>query len=285
MKIPLFFNNTARSARANRFRDWLETNRRFFHVIEPGSPQEMLQHLKQQAESGAPVVAVAGGDGTLGLAADALQNTQTTLSLFPAGTVNVFSRELGFRQNFDQALQVLKHGCSREIDLFACNGKPFLQMAGIGADARAVELTTWEMKKKWKALSYVISGVKLLAEKQPFLTLTTEAGHTFHGRSIIFGNGSRYGGPMKLFAHADNADGLLDAVIFKRPLPSIIRECLLASVHGGFNKNRYGDFSYVQFREATVTSSHKAACELDGDYQGDAPVRITHAGTLKVLVP
>ena len=35
MKIPLFFNNTARSARAGRFRRWLDRHRDFFDVIEP----------------------------------------------------------------------------------------------------------------------------------------------------------------------------------------------------------------------------------------------------------
>ena len=60
MKIPLFFNNTARSARAGRFRRWLDRHRDFFDVIEPESREDMLNHLVSQANSGAPAVAVAG---------------------------------------------------------------------------------------------------------------------------------------------------------------------------------------------------------------------------------
>lgn len=45
MKIPLFFNNTARSARAGRFRRWLDRHRDFFDVIEPESREDMLNHL------------------------------------------------------------------------------------------------------------------------------------------------------------------------------------------------------------------------------------------------
>ncbi|HBI13131.1 MAG TPA: hypothetical protein DDX86_05740, partial [Akkermansia sp.] len=89
MKIPLFFNNTARSARAGRFRRWLDQHRDFFNVIEPESREDMLNHLVSQANSGAPAVAVAGGDGTLGIAARALCNTETALAPFPAGTMNV----------------------------------------------------------------------------------------------------------------------------------------------------------------------------------------------------
>lgn len=152
MKIPLFFNNTARSARAGRFRRWLDRHRGFFDVIEPESREDMLNHLVSQANSGAPAVAVAGGDGTLGIAARALCNTETVLAPFPAGTMNVFSREIGIRPDFDHALHILNTGRSKNVDLFAFNGQVFLQMAGIGADARAVELTTWEMKKNGKPL-------------------------------------------------------------------------------------------------------------------------------------
>lgn len=283
MRIPLFFNNTARSARADRFRRWLDGHRNIFDVIEPDSRDDMLRHLSAQADAGAPVVAVAGGDGTLGVAARALCNTETVLAPFPAGTMNVFSREIGVRRNFDHALHILKTGRSRKVDLFAFNGHPFLQMAGIGADARAVELTTWEMKKKWKAFAYVIAGARVCAERQPRLTLTTDDGRVMEGSSIIFGNGHRYGGPLNFFAEADNDDGILDAVVFKHSIPSMIGECLLAAIHGGFHSRRHGSFEYIRMTGGTVTSSGHAACELDGDYAGNAPVRITRHGMLKVF--
>ena len=284
MKIPLFFNNTARSARAGRFRRWLDRHRDFFDVIEPESREDMLNHLVSQANSGAPAVAVAGGDGTLGIAARALCNTETVLAPFPAGTMNVFSREIGIRPDFDHALHILNTGRSKNVDLFAFNGQVFLQMAGIGADARAVELTTWEMKKKWKALAYVIAGARVCTEKQPHLTLTTDEGRILEGRSIIFGNGRKYGGPLNFF-EADNSDGLLDAVVFRHSITSIIGEFLMAAVQGGFHSRRSGSFEYIRMTGGTVTSAGQAACELDGDYAGNAPVRITRPGSLKVFVP
>ncbi len=285
MRIPLFFNNTARSARADRFRCWLAGHRDIFDVIEPESRGDMLSHLAARAASGAPVAAVAGGDGTLGVAAEALCNTGTALAPFPAGTMNVFSREMGIRQDFDHALHILNTGRSREVDLFAFNGRPFLQMAGIGADARAVELTTWEMKKKWKAFAYVIAGTRVCMERQPRLMLCTDDGRVLEGAAILFGNGRRYGGPLNFFAEADNDDGLLDAVVFQHSIPSIIGECLMAFVHGGFHSRRHGHFEYIRMTGGIVTSSGYAACELDGDYAGNAPVRITRHGSLKVLAP
>ena len=45
MKIPLFFNNTARSARAGRFRRWLKRYGSVFDVMEPESSEDMLNRL------------------------------------------------------------------------------------------------------------------------------------------------------------------------------------------------------------------------------------------------
>lgn len=136
-----------------------------------------------------------------------------------------------------------------------------LQRAALSPDGghrrgrRAVELTTWEMKKKWKAFAYVIAGARVCTERQPRLTLSTDDGRVVAGRSILFGNGRRYGGPLNFFAEADNDDGLLDAVVFKHSIPSIIGECLMAAVHGGFHSRRNGSFEYIRMTGGTVISA------------------------------
>ncbi len=285
MCVPLFFNNTARSARASRFRKWLENHCEHFSLIEPDSREDMQRRLAEQAAAGTPVVAVAGGDGTLGLAAGALCNTDTTLALYPAGTVNVFARQMGIQKNYDAAFRAMQGGKIREVDVFTLNGHPFLQMAGIGIDARSVELTTWKMKKKWKSMAYVISGARAMVEKQPHLTLRTDDGVTVEGRAILFGNGPLYGGSFTVFADATHTDGVLDVIVFKKATPSIIKECLISLVRGGFNQHRRGDFKYLRIKGAQVSTNGHAPCELDGDYVCNAPATIEFKGKLKVFEP
>ena len=286
MKYPLFFNNTAKSARANKFRSWFAKNTDHFDLIEPSSADDMKTRLQAQAAQNTPIVAVAGGDGTLGIAAQALANTNTALAVFPAGTANVFSLEMGFKSGFDFAWQVLKQGKTQNIDLFAINGKPFLQMAGIGLDARAVELTTWELKKKWGPLSYVFSAVKAMKEPLPHLTLTTDSGETISARSILLGNGAKYGGNFPLFGDACNTDGQLDIVAFTNPLSSILLECSKALVSRGFHINaNNANFRYLRCSAATISCDSPIPCEMDGDHATYTPITITKFGHLKVLVP
>ena len=56
------------------------------------------------------------------------------------------------------------------------------------------------------------------------------------------------------FAEADNSDGLLDAVVFRHSITSIIGEFLMASVQGGFHSRRSGSFEYIRMTGGTVTS-------------------------------
>ncbi len=59
----------------------------------------------------------------------------------------------------------------------------------------------------------------------------------------------------------------------------------MAAVQGGFHSRRSGSFEYIRMGGGTVTYAEQASCELDGDYAGNAPVRITRPGSLKVFVP
>lgn len=163
MKIPLFFNNTARSARAGRFRRWLDRHRDFFDVIEPESREDMLNHLVSQANSGAPAVAVAGGDGTLGIAARALCNTETVLAPFPAGTMNVFHGNRnppGFRPRPAHS----EHGAFQKCGPVRIQRASFSPNGGHWRGCPSRRTDHMGNEKKWKALAYVIAGARVCTE-------------------------------------------------------------------------------------------------------------------------
>lgn len=87
-----------------------------------------------------------GGDGTVGQVANGLIGTNTALGVLPAGTANVWARELGlptftwFRWNsLRENARLLSNSRVCNIDVGLCNEQPFLMWTGIGLDAMTVK--------------------------------------------------------------------------------------------------------------------------------------------------
>lgn len=252
----------------------------------------MQQKALGLAEAGAPIVAVAGGDGTLMTAAQALIGSQTALAVLPSGTMNVFARELGIgSRRYTIALQAMLSGTFRHVDIFTIDNKPFLQMAGFGADARIIQLITPGLKRNLGAAAHLITAMQVATEHHAVISLTLPDGEELIGTQLILGNGKRYGGEALLFADAQPDDGLLDTVMFQQGSTGILIEILSSMLQqGGTNRNSTEGAQFRQIREGIIRTEANLSYQLDGDYIGTiTPDReaiiskLPH--TLKVCVP
>lgn len=261
-------------------------------MIPTTSAEEAYQQARLLAEQGEPVVVVGGGDGTLMNIAKALIGTETALGVLPCGTMNVFAREIGIGSHrYSRALKAIQQGHEERIDIFEVNGRPFLQMAGIGADAEIVRRITPAMKRRLGAAAHIVTACQLLHEELPEITLHTDTGESYSGAQVIMGNGRRYGGAAKLFSEACYDDGLLDAVIVQRKNIGILLELLSYMLMNGVSpKNSREHVEACRFASATITADKEVAYELDGDFidvlQPGDELRISRlTQRLKVRVP
>ena len=88
--------------------------------------------------SGEPVVAVGGGDGTIGTAAAVLANSMTALAILPLGTRNHLARQLGVPLDLASAAKVAVSGQRRRIDLGRAGTRVFVNNASFGLYTRFV---------------------------------------------------------------------------------------------------------------------------------------------------
>lgn len=288
--LPLLLNTSARSARGQALRTWLARHPGRFEMIEPTSPEDMTAQAARLAALGCPVVAVAGGDGTLSRAARGLAGSTSALGVIPSGTMNVFARELGIGSHcFENALATIEQENIRTLDLFQAGDAPFLQMAGIGFDARAVELVSPGVKKLCGGLAYGLSGLRAAFRKRDRLTLHWEGGNC-SGSAILLGNGRFYGGSFPLFGAARAGDGKLDAIVFHRGVPSMLLQVATALFTRGLRPPGNGAYTYIQAESYTIESESSCPFELDGDFAGHVAARRTMhltrlEGGLRVCMP
>lgn len=268
--FPLLINRKSGSLHRAWFRAWLRKNAASFRIIPTKSAADAQEQAHLLAEQGEPVVVAAGGDGTLMNIAQALIGTESALGILPCGTMNVFARELGIGSHqYSRALKAIRQGHEERIDIFTANGRPFLQMAGIGADAEIIRRITPTMKRRLGAAAHIVTGWQLMNEELPELTLRTNLGEVYQGAQIIMGNGRRYGGAAKLFSEARYDDGLLDAVTVQRKNIGILLELIsYMLINGVSEKNARDHVEVCRFASASVTANKEAAYELDGDFIG-----------------
>jgi YegS/Rv2252/BmrU family lipid kinase len=266
-RYPLIFNPSARSQKGAKTRRFLMEHANRFALYATNTGEEATELARRFADSDEPVVIAAGGDGTLNAVVSGLAGSQTALGVIPAGTMNVFARELGIPCNHPvRALEVIDRGFIREIDLFSANGSPFVQMAGVGFDAKVIEETKWETKKILGPLAYVLAALKVLGDSPPALEVITADGRREQGVAVLCGNGSMYGGQFRLFRKASNLDSKLDVIVFKETGYTFVLDALHAIAMGGIDLAEHA--TYFQAEGLTVKSDREVPVEIDGELLG-----------------
>jgi diacylglycerol kinase (ATP) len=115
-------------------------------VAESVNGRHTTQLAHMAARENFRAVFAIGGDGTAGQAASGLLGSQTALGVLPAGTTNVWAREMGINafvwphiRALNQNARLLVETPPCAVDVGLCNGQPFLMWAGIGLDAMTVK--------------------------------------------------------------------------------------------------------------------------------------------------
>jgi diacylglycerol kinase (ATP) len=283
--VPLILNPSARSAKGGTMLGTLRGLSDRLRIVESTSFETARALAREESEKGAAMVLVAGGDGTINAVIGGLAGSATTLGVFPTGTMNLFARELELpMHDLRRCWEIIEAGNIREVDLFAANGQAFAQIAGVGYDARIIEATTWERKKRFGPLSYAISAFAITGRKAPRILLETGAGERMEGAFALIGNGALYGPAYRLFRRASNQDGLLDVVLFEKQGFFDILRYVSGMTVGKLEKLR--DVRCFQTASLKIESEGAVPVEVDGELAGTTPVEFRKLeAMLKVFAP
>ena len=286
-RYPLIVNPKARSEKADGARRFIMDHAGRFAIYASNSAEEAEELAAAFAAIHEPVVIAAGGDGTMNAIVKGLAGSKTALGIFPTGTMNVFARELGLPvDQLKHAFAVIDKGSTVDVDLFSMNGAPFVQMAGVGFDAQVIEETTWESKKALGPLAYLVSAVKVLGDSPPKMTIHLDEGITTEGVAVLVGNGSLYGGQVRLFGKANNADDLLDVLVFKEAGYKVVLDSVAGLARGGFDE-KMDTVDYFQSSGLVVKCDREVPVEVDGELWGKTREAkfVNIPEKLKVLAP
>lgn len=268
-------------AAVRRASEWgLETS-----LVIPGSAVEFALAAREAAAEGIDLLFVAGGDGTLRLAAGELAGSPTALAAIPIGTANVWARETGIPSAWARAIDAHVLGQRITIDLGRAGDEPFILMAGIGWDAAIASRVRPGLKRRVGPLAYALEALRALPRLTPGPIDVALDGRDVHGDwgLVIVGNTRLYGGLVEFTRDALATDGRLDLVaIGPHRRGQGVAQALRLAAH-----RLAGTDAVYLARAATIdVTTPGLPLQLDGDVIGETPVLLcVDPGALRVSVP
>ena len=222
-------------------------------------------------------VCVAAGDGTVRHVAGAVARSRraVTLSIYPAGTINLLAREGGYPRDPEQfARQVLRAKVRRPHYPVTIGDGHFFACAGVGPDSLAVARVSGRLKRAIGRSAYAIASLELLFDWRRE-RIELEAGERkLSCEAFYVAKGRYYAGRWSFAREARVHEPLLHVVALRTARR---RDYLrfVATLVTGRDVSRLANV--VAFTCTTLRASAAAPLPIqaDGDVVGTLPVTLT----------
>lgn len=129
-KIGLIVNPKAGTAvKPDQLAEMLAVDDGTVEVFESSHP---VHAAELALAAGARTLVAAGGDGTLSGVASVIAGSNVALGIIPAGTLNHFAKALNLPMEVEQAIEVIRQGKVKAVDVGEVNGRIFINNSSLG---------------------------------------------------------------------------------------------------------------------------------------------------------
>ena len=188
--------------------------------VKETESESHLVKLIENYERDDGVVVLAGGDGTISTALEAIYKYQRTMAIFPMGTANDLARSLGVSEDLSAAAQVIIDGKRERISLGKVNNHFFVNVAHIGLGVDVTRELSSDSKKWFGVFAYLGAFFKAIKQNKSFkVDIKTDdwqcSTRVIH---LAVGNGRYYGGGNIVDQRSTLLNGQLH-LFFIKPRP------------------------------------------------------------------
>jgi YegS/Rv2252/BmrU family lipid kinase len=239
------------------------------HAVD--DPKHLATVARDAVASGAPMVIVGGGDGTLASVVDELVGKSCVFGVLPLGTANSFARSLGLPLDLDAAVAAIARGRTRRVDLGMIDNDYFVNGASIGLPTMIGETVPHKLKRYLGRVGYLAWAIKCSVRFCAF-RLELDDGtqvHRLWATEVRILNGSHHGGvELSDGAGVVSRDLLIQAVVGQSKV------ALAKDWAAKFFKLRSRDACSRDFRGASfrIVTNPPQRISIDGEVLACTPV-------------
>ena len=226
-----------------------------------------------------------GGDGTISGLVDHLVGTGTALGVLPLGTANSFARTLGIPLDIPGAVEVLRTGTLRRIDLGMIDGDYFANCAAIGISPQIAETVPHKLKKYAGRIGYLGWAALQYAKFKPFTLIVGEGANAqrLYAVEVRISNGRFHGGTELVDDARVDSGKIVVQVVVGKTKSHLLKNWGASMLRLESRHEDTHDFTGTSMRIATEPPM---PISIDGEVLAKTPVTAhVAAGVIEVMAP
>ena len=187
-----------------------------FDIVHTEYAGHATELAAEAASENIDIVVAVGGDGSENEVAAGLIGSDTIMGMLPAGSGNGFAMHLGWGRDIAAVIRRLADANTEPVDTCLVNGRPFINLAGVGFEATVAYQIKTSTKRGFKAyfkssfgsfFSYKFKKYQITVDG---VFLETEA------LNVTVANAPMYGYNFVVAPLAQYNDGKLEVMVIRK---------------------------------------------------------------------
>lgn len=248
-------------------------------------PEDLEPTLRELLAAKPDLLILGGGDGTISGLVDLMVGHDVMLGVLPLGTANSFARSLGIPLTIEGAVDVIRTGRPRRIDLGMIDNDYYANCAAMGISPKIAETVPHGLKRVGGRLGYLAWAAYQFLRFRPFTLIVEQDGKRERLRvvEVRISNGPYHGGTELVDAAAVDSGEIVVQAVCGHVKRRLIVNWAASFLRSDYRKEKVRDF---RGREIKLTTIPPLPISIDGEVLARTPVTARIApGIIEVIAP
>ncbi len=248
-------------------------------------PKNLERVVKDVLSAKPDLLILGGGDGTISGLVDLMVGHDVILGVLPLGTANSFARSLNIPLTVDGAIDVIRNGAPRRIDLGMIDKDYYANCAAMGISPKIAETVPHNLKKVFGRVGYLGWAAYQFMRFRPFTLIVGEGASAERLRvvEVRISNGPYHGGTELVeSASVDSGEIVVQAVC------GHVKRRLIANWTASIFRSEARKEEVREFRAKSlrIDTEPRLPISIDGEVLARTPVTARVApGIIEVMAP
>ena len=248
-------------------------------------PKDLEPTVRELLAAKPDLLILGGGDGTISGLVDLMVGHDVMLGVLPLGTANSFARSLGIPLTIEGAVEVIRTGQPRRIDLGMIDNDYYANCAAMGISPKIAETVPHGLKRVAGRLGYLGWAAYQFLRFRPFTLIVEQNGERERLRvvEVRISNGPYHGGTELVDAAAVDSGEIVVQAVCGHVKRRLIVNWAASILRSDYRKEKVRDF---RGREIKLTTIPPLPISIDGEVLARTPVTARIApGIIEVIAP